>query len=372
MGMMLTIYLTSIAPAHGQANMLSVKDCFSPVLVSHSSYSSETNWEWYYLSMVDETNYQQVKAATSASAFGGFFAGDFNYFQEQRRHYFEMHSESIKYYQTMSSNVSSLPPSWQPTIQKCIADTLRASSTAGLTYFVANSTPERFRLEIKYTSTESFYFGPWVKSSEIVGGYVEVDGQKRRSLYPDCWTSKSSFTCPNVNSTNEFIVIRDDPNKTVSIQLNLSNEKHSTSFDVEIVPKEIHCDSTYEGSKRETIVLPSVPIMLSNYSYGSGGWESTIWTARAIAPGKVTAIPSYTYSDPTNMHLLLSANADQMRSAALVAKSVHQMDITADPYWQNDVILFVGTQNGGPAGKTMNITAEYQLSTESCHDVDWK
>jgi hypothetical protein len=152
----------------------------------------------------------------------------------------------------------------------------------------------------------------------------------------------------------------------------LSNEKHSTSFDVEIVPKEIHCDSTYEGSKRETIVLPSVPIMLSNYSYGSGGWESTIWTARAIAPGKVTAIPSYTYSDPTNMHLLLSANADQMRSAALVAKSVHQMDITADPYWQNDVILFVGTQNGGPAGKTMNITAEYQLSTESCHDVDWK
>ena len=165
--------------------------------------------------------------------------------------------------------------------------------------------------------------------------------------------------------------MRDNPNEPASITLNLSNETHSMSFDVDIVPKRITCVFTYEGSKRQTVTLLAVPARLSEYTYGSGGWESTIWTARAIAPGKITAFTNITYNDATNMHLLDWGNPDQARSIAKVAKLVHQMDVSSNPFFQDDVILVVGTQNGGPP-KQATIAVEYHTPISSCKEDDWK
>jgi len=95
---------------------------------------------------------------------------------------------------------------------------------------------------------------------------------------------KSSFTCPNVNSTNEFIVIRTIRTNRVN-PIEFEHEKHSTSFDVEIVPKESIATLHMKQQERNNCSSVS-PNNVSNYSYGSGGWESTIWTARAIAPAK--------------------------------------------------------------------------------------
>ena len=196
-GQVSATYLTIAVPAHGQARAVSVRDCFSPLLVTQESHTSETNWEYFYLSLIDEKTFDQIKAGAKTSALTpyGYFTGDFDYFREKRRSYFELHSENIKYYQAMASNVSYLPESWRPTIETCISDTLRNVSK-GLSYFVVNSTPKRFRLEIKYVSTEKTHVGPYVTSSEIIGGYVEIDGKQRKSLYPVCADPRSPLSAP--------------------------------------------------------------------------------------------------------------------------------------------------------------------------------
>jgi hypothetical protein len=372
-GALLVLSLGSVAPAYGQATRLSVSSCFSPLLVTSQNYSSETNWEWFYLSVIDSTNYSQVKANANTSALlpYGFFTGDFAYFNEQRQRYFEMHNESLKYYQAMTSSVSYLPPSWQPTIQKCIEETLRNSSN-GLSYLTENVAPEKFRLEIKYRSTEGFHFGPYVKSSEIDGGYVLVDGKQRRTLYSDCWIKSVGVTCPNVDSQSEFTVIRDNPNKPVSITLNLSNWEHSTAFDVDIVPKQIKCDKTYEGQPKLATTLPAVPVALTEQTIYSGGWEAGVWTARAVAPGRVTLVTGQTFSDATNMHLLSWTVPVEQQKMKIVANDKFRMAMNGNPDWQDDVVLILGTQNGGPPNKTMDIKVEYQLPKMSCTEQDWK
>src|SRR6266404_646838 len=109
--LLLILCLADGAPTSGQAHALNVQNCFSPLLVTHESYSSETDWEYYYLAMIDEKTFTTIKNSGKASL-ANFFSGDYESFQEQRRSYFELHNESMKYYRAMSSNVSYLPPSW--------------------------------------------------------------------------------------------------------------------------------------------------------------------------------------------------------------------------------------------------------------------
>lgn len=371
-GLFVFLYVCLTTYCHAQVSRLDVSKCFSPLLVTHEGHSSETNWEWFYLSMIDETTFKQIKDSANTSALlpWGFFTGDFAHFSDERRKYFELQSENIRYYQAMSSSISYLPPSWQPTIQKCIHETLQGSSF-GLTYFTENVSPEKFRLQIKYRSTETVHTGPYVKSSEVDGGYIVVKGAHETWLYPPCKKENDNSTCPNVNSKTQFTVVRDNPNKPVTITLELSNWEHSTSFDVDIVPKKIKCSSTYEGSPKQTTTLSNVPLRLTEYTHGSGGWEAGVWTARAVAPGRITAVPDYVFPDPAYVHLLKWTVPDQQQKAIIVAKDRFKMNMTGNPDWQDDVVLFVGTQNGDPPNKKINITVEYQEPHTQCDEKNW-
>jgi hypothetical protein len=370
---LLALCLTTALQAHSETNRLDVSGCFSPLLVTHEIKSSVTNYDYYYLAMMDETTYDKMgaDAKTKMLTAYGFGQGDFSYFHEQRRHYFEQHSENIKYYQATASNVSFLPLEWRQTIQQCIHDTLQNASK-GLSYLTINSSPKRFRLEIKYKSTEKVHSGPWVKSSEIIGGYMTVDGKRQTSLYPPCSSSQKGPQCPSVDSKSEFTVWRDDPNEPVTISLDLSDDEYSTSFDVDVVPKSIKCTYTYEGSPTETKTLPAVPVRLTEHTYGSGGWQSTIWIARVHAPGKVTYVERYDYNDATDMHLLRMDEPSERQSAILVAKEAFNIDMSRDPDWQDDLIFVVGTQKGGAPTKTIAITAEYKVKQTTCSEQDWK
>jgi hypothetical protein len=373
-GVFAAVFTFFTAPAFGQtAARLDISKCYSPLLVTHESHFSETNWEWFYLAMMDEESLKQQKldAQTAALTPWGYGKGDFGYYNDQRERYFELHNESLKYYQRMASSVSYLPPSWQGTIQKCIQDTLQASA-AGLTYFTSEISPEKFSVEIKYKSTETFHLGPYVTSSEIDGGYIMVDGKQQRSLYSGCWTTKMSMTCPNVNSRNEFTVIRDDPNKPVTITLNLSNWEHSTKFTDDFVPKKIKCTPSYVGVPRLNTTLSSVPIRSSEQTIYSGGWEVGVWIARAVAPGKVTLVNNVKFSDPRDMHIMRWTVPDEQNKMQVVAKDMYRVAMTGNPDWQDDVVIVQGTQGGGPAGKTMDIDVEYQVPRMSCEDIDWK
>jgi hypothetical protein len=119
-------------------------------------------------------------------------------------------------------------------------------------------------------------------------------------------------------------------------------------------------------STSKTEELSPVPLRFSGHTYGSGGYEASIWTARAEAPGLISSVKNFKYSDPTNMHQLFWSDVTQRQSIAIEAKDVYQETANANPYYFGKTLVFVGTQNGGPSNKTITFTVEYTLPTPAC------
>lgn len=356
---------------YGQTNQLDVSKCFSDTLVRKEIKSSITSWQWYYLSIIDVNNYYSAQQSANAGLFGNLFSGTYNDFVVKREQYFELNQQSINYYNSMSSNVSYVPIEWHDVIQSCIEDTLK-NGQKGLTYFVVNDSPNRFRLELKYASTESFHLGPYVKSSEIEGGHSEVKGKQVDSLYGDCLIDAISPTCPNLDSRNEFTVIRDNPNEPVTITLNLSNSPQSTSFAVPSLPKKQKCTSSYDHSPRQTTTLPATTFVATDATIGSGGFLSNIATARTIAPGRISLVTHGQFVG-ADIHWL-DLNVPSQNIAAQEAGSkeyaLNKGEVTRNPYWKDDAIYgFAGVQ--GSTGWTMTYTVEYQVPQTECSEVDW-
>jgi hypothetical protein len=353
--------------AKAQLNSVDVSSCFSDKLVTTESRFSETNWQWYYLSIITKDNYSIAQSSKNASLFGGLFAGSWDEFNVSREQYFEERQESLSYYNSMASNVSYLPESWRPVIQSCI-DGMLHNAGKGLTYLLVNSSESRFRLEVKYVSTEPKYTPPTVTSSEIIDGYVEVEGTKRRTLYPPCDKSAGKRKCPSVDSRSEFIVYRDNPNKVATIALNLSNTPQSTSFDVPFVAKKQNCQGMYEGSPRKTIHLGPTTFTAHPETWGSGGWQVNAATARTVAPGRITAINSYKVEKP-NINLF-KWDADQSRAVIMFSQMYFQVAATGNPFFKDDVIYAVAGVNGS-TDWTIAYDVEYQHPRMVCTDVDW-
>jgi hypothetical protein len=267
-----------------------VSQCFSPLLVTHHESSVIMHYQYLFLSLIDETNYSGVKADTSATALlpVGMFSGDFHYFQEQRRHYFELKNENIDFYLSKRDDIQFLPPEWRPTIDACIKQTL--TSQVGLGYYAVDLDEYKVSLELKYRSDRSLP-GPKVLDSTITDGYIlDKKGNKLRQLYSDCWTRHIAWTCPRTDENSEFTVYRDNPNKKVHIALNLADVAPSTGIDLDILPKRIKCDETIEGVKPtyfKVEVSKNNPEWRTGVTYDSGKEEKDVLKIRTVIEGKI-------------------------------------------------------------------------------------
>jgi hypothetical protein len=368
-----TIFTPARTNAQGTpVTRLKVSDCYSSNLVEHASESTIIKYNYFYLSLVNSENYENVKKEASVlGAFSGaMFDGGYKDFAERRSKYFELHNESLDYYYSQQSNVSFIPPEWKDTIQGCIRDTLNAAKF-GVTYLPIDIDENKFRLELKYVSTEKDASSPYVKSSEITGGYVMNKGKVQRSLYSDCWSSWFNWACQTMNSRNEFIVIRDNPNSAVSVTLNLSNQPQSMGFDVEHLAKKRACEASYEGSPELSKEYGpfSANENVTAYTYGSDPNEVAIWGSRLIAPGKVTYVevkfPKPGWAFMPNLGVpSVAARINQ------VSGYVFNRPMTKDPYWEDDTIWILGFKNGGDV-RTFNVVVKYKEPIIKCNEIDW-
>lgn len=349
---------------------LNVSDCYSDKLVTHASESTMVQYKYFYLSLINSENYDKAqKEASVLGVFpGGLFDGSYKEFAEHRSNYFKFNNESLDYYYSQQSNISYLPSEWKDTIQGCIRDTLNAAKF-GLTYFPVDVDPKKFRLELKYVSTEKTASSPYVKSSEITGGYVIYKGKVQRSLYPECEGSRLS-TCAKLDSRNEFMVIRDNPNETVSVTLNLSNEPQSAGFDVNPVPKKVHCDNDYSTAELSKEYGPySANDNVTGYTYGSDPNEVAIWKKRLIAPGKVTYVevkfPMPGWAFMPNLGKPTVANRIKQVGGLEFNRSM-----TKDPDWEDDTVWILGFKNGGDVRK-FSVIVNYKEPAFKCTEIDW-
>ena len=274
------------------ASRIDVSQCFNANLVTSINTSSVEHYLFFYLSIIDETTYYQVKQTASLSALlpAGLFSGDYNNFQEARKHYFEEHSESIDYYKNLQTSIKYLPPEWQTTVQRCL-DNLTRASLYGVLYYYENdpSDPTTATLELKYRSTEKNASAPRVLSSRIEGaGILDDEGKITALLYPKCSLNKVSG-CPRMDMKSEFIVKRANPNLGAHVILNLDNDM-STSFAIDILPKKSRCALSYDGvteTKSESKQLEIHNYLIDDF-WGGEPNRLQLYYIRLGYPGRIT------------------------------------------------------------------------------------
>lgn len=361
-----------LSQSHGndppKASMIDISGCFDDNIVTHLKEASTTDFQYQALSVVDYELFSKIQQDGRLKGLFpyGFFDGSWSDFQEQRKRYFEMNSQSLAYHHEATLDSIGIPLGWAPVIQDCIGRAF-ANAGSGLSYWYSNIDENKFRLEVKYKSSDNPQYSPKVSSSEIDDGYIEDRGIRQTSLYRDC--SSWYIPCQSVNDRNEFIVHRTNPNKAVTVILNISSDaSKSTSFDVHPLPKKVNCRKT-EDTHETTKDFPPVNLddNLTGITWGSGGYERNVWAVRILAPGRVA------YADTR----LGGANAwifnwqipEQKGKVQDVANIRFQQGMSRDPDWRDDVIYIIGAKAGDAA--TLAVTAHYYPMTISCAELDW-
>jgi hypothetical protein len=346
------------------ATRIDVSQCFNANLVTSINQTSVEHYLFFYLSIIDETTYYQVKQNASLSAVlpAGLFSGDYNNFQEARRHYFEEHSESIDYYKNLQTSIRYLPPEWQPAVQTCLNDLTRASLYGVLYYYENNpSDPVTATLELKYRSTEKSASAPRVLSSRIDGASVlDDDGKPTALLYPKCSPNKIS-SCPRMNIKSEFIIKRTNPNVAARVILNLDNDM-STGFAIDILPKKSQCGPSYDGAETQT---DDKNLEIHNYLIEDfwGGEPNRLQLyyirlgyAGRIADATCTAIDSYNH--------VMNTDANQ-------ADRWQKRGMSKNPDWgENGIFQCLGMTNTGNTRYT-RVVVHWQAPKTKCEVVDW-
>jgi len=358
---LLACLLALTVPSKGdQANKIDVSACFPDILQTHLTTSETLQYRYYFLSIVNQDNYDQVKASSEAQAFTpwGLFSGDFSYFQEQRSHYFALNNESLDYYRTQFTDYRYLPPEWQGVINHCI-DRLFTNAGYGVSYFAVIISPYLIRFELKFKSTGKDV--PRVRSSPILNGSLD-DAGKFTSLYRGCYISAIDSTCPSIDSQSEFFIRRTDPNEKVSINLNLDDPKHSTGLDIDSMPKKVHCEQSYANSpvKEETRVNVVQSFLLDEY-YGPENNRYQVWWIKDEFAGKVLSASCTAYD---------SFNIKFGNDPSQVARWRDEHGMSSNPDWQDNVVRCMGIVQTGNARHT-DITAKYQEPKEVCTEIPW-
>jgi hypothetical protein len=361
------VLVTGIGAAQAQisSTKIDVGPCFSSQLVTTVTTNIVTNYLYNYLAVIDEQTYYQVKANSSATALmpAGLFSGDWNAFQESRRKYFELHQESLAYYQSLETKTQFLPVEWRPTIDNCI-NKLTAASGYGVLYDPITDDPYTSVVSVKYRSTEDGA-GPRVRFSQVDNATVVNAKGESVSLYRACYSSWFDRTCPLIDDQSEFILKRADPNKKIHVTLNLTN-KQSVAFDIDAFPKAQQCALTYAHSANQTdsrdveIHTPPNSVLLDEHW---GGDNLQLYYIRLQYPGRIQ-FASCTPLDSYNHVLNNDANqADRWHNPPRSWRH--------NPEWGDDgVFQCLGATNTGNTRFT-HVQVTYQTPQNECADIDW-
>lgn len=366
---MFCLLLTSTAVA-SDAERLGIGECFNPLLVTHVNDKYTENYKYMFLSLVNRENYRQIKDSvnTSATTYYGLFTGDYDHFDEERSKLFSLQSESIEYYRAESTEITYLPPSWQPTISDCINKVMDHAGY-GLSYFYRLVDPSEIILEVKYVSTEVSPPSIRVRSSAlsnatVVGAVLKEQGQ----LYSSCFTHMVDRSCPALSSRQEFHLHREKLNDSIIVTLNFDNPKHSTSFPIPIVPKKQKCsdnpDEGQDGTIDQTIALDRAK-HFTGFTHGSGDNKRDVYKlevsapARAVIIGTPSCIPTDSFVD-----ILPYAGRDEVNKLAMIGMNANPM------IDKNTVSCAVTRGTGDP--RSVRIADKYRIPARSCVDVDWK
>jgi hypothetical protein len=348
---------------------IDVSQCFSEELVTNVTQNIAANFLYNYLSVIDEKTYYKVQANSSATALlpVGLFSGDWNAFQEARRNYFQLHSESLSYYQAVSTNTKFLPPEWRGTIDNCI-NRLTQNSGYGVLYFPVFDDPTTVRLELKYRSTGNET--PRVRSSQIENGNV-VDGKGQSvPLYRACYFSWLDLSCPRLDTQSEFIMKRTNPNMKMHVILNLDNSSQSTGFDIDILPKKQRCVTKYEPAPpvwdKKDIEIHHPPSVLLDDFWGGDPNRLQLYFIRLEYPGKIVFASCAPSSADTSYNHVM--NNDPNQRDRWQARGMNR-----NPDWNdNGVFQCLGMTNTGNTRFThVEIEYQQQISHQECTDVDW-
>jgi hypothetical protein len=344
-----------------------ISKCFSEVLVTEVTQNVVTNYLYVYLSLVTEDDYKKIQADSSAMALlpSGFFKGDWNAFQEERRHYFEMHSENIHYYQSIATNVKYLPGEWRGTIDNCI-NRLTQNFGYGVLYLPIYDDPDTVMLELKYRTLSRTDRIPRVRSAQLDNARVINAKGETVPLYRDCYFASVDFTCPSLDSRSEFILKRSNPNKKVHMVLNLDNDQ-STAFDIDILPKKQQCHMGYDNSPTQTdtrnveIHTPPDSVLLDE-TWGSEPNRLQLYLIQLQYPGRIV---DGTCSPIDSFNHVMNNDPNQI----MFWRDFHHM--RHNPDW-NDQGGFqcLGMTNTGDKRNTQ-IIVHYQIPQPECADVDW-
>jgi hypothetical protein len=355
----------SCAAAQGQlsSTKIDVGPCFSSQLVTTVTTNIVTNYLYNYLAVIDEQTYYQVKANSSATALlpAGLFSGDWSAFQESRRKYFELHQESLAYYQSLETKTQSLPIEWRSTIDNCI-NKLTAASGYGVLFDPITDDPYTSVVSVKYRSTEDGA-GPRVTFSQVDNATVVNAKGESVSLYRACYSSWFDRTCPLIDDQSEFILKRTDPNKKIHVTLNLTN-KQSVAFDIDAFPKAQQCALTYAHSANQTdsrdveIHTPPNSVLLDEHW---GGDNLQLYYIRLQYPGRIlfascTPIDSYNH--------VMNNDANQADRWQKPPRSWRH-----NPEWGEDgVIQCLGMTNTGNTRFT-HVQVTYQTPQNECTSI---
>jgi len=362
-GSLLCIALLLLCPFSPSQTKVDVNQCFNSNLVTHIKQSDIERYLYFYLAIIDESTYYQIKQNVSTSALlpYGMFTGDYNDFREARRKYFEMHSESIDYYRNLQTDISYLPVEWQDTVKRCLDDVTRTSNYGVLYYFVNDpNDPVTVRLELKYRSTERNAPAPRVLSSQVDGANVIDDSGKSTTLYPKCSAKKVS-DCPRMSTKSEFILKRTNPNVGAHVTLNLDNDM-STGFDIDILPKKKKCVNNYEKSPVKT---DAKNLEIHNYlideKWGSDPNVLQLYYIRLAYDGRI----SYAACTPIDSYNHVMNNDPNQKDRWV------RRGMTKNPdYGDNGVFQCLGMTNTGDTRYT-HIEVQYQEPQLACSDEDW-
>jgi hypothetical protein len=341
------------------------------------------NYQYLFLSLVDEHNYDKIKANTGATALLpiGMFSGDFNYFQEARKDYFDFKSENINFYLARSDDVTFLPTEWKSTIDNCINGVLKTpQNVTGLAYFSVDLDPYKVRLELKYYSSESNTPGPRIRSSKITGGYI-LDAKtnaRHDQLYRDCYWSMADFTCPSTDVQSEFTIYRMNPNEKVSVALNaigMSNFNKSTGIEIDPLPKKRDCKVT-EEEKSKMFRTDKIEIHNAAFktgkSYDSGREEKEVFRITATIagtdkyPGKITDARCFT--PDSGFVWVMDPRTDPKYTITLQSIG---MNGNRDPDWGGNEVT-CGVMTNTTNERWVVIEGHYTPAMMKCTDVDWQ
>lgn len=350
-----------------QVSKVDISKCFSDVLVTHVTKDVVTNYLYVYLSLIAEDDYKKIQADSSAMALlpSGLFQGDWNYFQEARQTYFDLHSENVHFYQSLATNVKYLPDEWRGTIDNCI-NRVTQNFGFGVLYFPIYDDADTVMLELKYRTLSRQDHIPRVRSAQIDNAHVIDAKGEKVPLYRDCYFKSVDFTCPSLDSQSEFILKRDNPNNKVHVVLNLDNEQ-STGFDIDILPKKVQCNLGYHNSQIQTdtkaveIHTPPNSVLLDEF-WGSDPNRLQLFMIQLQYPGRVV---DGTCGVNDSFYHIMNSDPNQI----MFWRDFHQM--RHNPDWDDQGgFRCLGMTNTGNA-RNAQIVVRYQVPQPECADVDW-